>query len=98
GTKARNGVMAAISTLHVGCNNATLSLGRQLMAYVLAADFAHLTGTADATFRSWLSSVRTKIIGGHSKWDSLYHTHIRSANNWGAFAGASRIAASLYLG
>ena len=98
GIKARNGVMAAITTQRVGCNNATLALGRQLMAYVLAADFADLSGTRDATFRTWLSGIRTKIIGGHSKWHSLYRTHIRSANNWGAYAGASRIAASLYLG
>jgi len=31
-------------------------------------------------------------------WDSLYHTQIRSATNWGAYAGAARIATSLYLG
>jgi hypothetical protein len=98
GAKARGGVKAAITTQRSGCNNATLALGRQLMAYVLAADFAGLTGTPDATFRSWLRTIRTKIIGGHSKWDSLSHTHTRSANNWGAYAGASRIAASLYLG
>ena len=98
GRKARGGVMAAIRTQRVGCDNATLALGRQLTAYVLAADFADLSGTADATFRSWLSTIRRKTIGGHGVWDSLYRTHIRSAANWGAYAGAARIAASLYLG
>jgi hypothetical protein len=99
GTKARSGVMAALGTLRAGCDNAVLALGRQLPAYVLAADFANLRGTAsDATFRSWLSTVRTKIIGGHSIWDSLEHTDRDSSNNWGAYAGAARIAASLYLG
>jgi hypothetical protein len=98
GTKARNGVMAAIRTQRNGCSNAALALGRQLMAYVLAADFANLGGTADATFRSWLRTIRRKIIGGHSIWNSLFRTHYLSANNWGAYAGASRIAASLYLG
>jgi hypothetical protein len=98
GLKARQGVMAAISTQRVGCDNATLALGRQLMAYVLAADFADLTGTPDATFRAWLTTIRRKIIGGHGVWDSLFRTHVRSATNWGAYAGASRIAASLYLG
>lgn len=97
GVKARSAVVAAIRTQRV-CNNATLSLGRQLMAYVLAADFAQLTGTGEAKFRSFLTTIRRKIIGGHSIWNSLYRTHVRSATNWGAYAGASRIAASLYLG
>lgn len=97
-TKARAGVMSAIKTQRVGCQNAVLSLGRQLAGYVLAADFADLGGSDDATFRSWLSSIRTKYIGGHSAWDSLIKTHKDAPNNWGAHAGASRIAASLYLG
>ena len=98
GSKARNGVMAAIRTQRVGCDNATLALGRQLPAYVLAADFAQLAGTPRSTFRSWLSTIRRKLIGGHGVWNSLYRTHLRSATNWGAYAGAARIAASLYLG
>ncbi len=98
GAKARGGVIAAIRTLRVGCDNATLALGRQLTAYVLAADFADMAGTPDATFRAFLTTIRRRIIGGHGVWDSLYHTQIRSATNWGAYAGAARIAASLYLG
>jgi hypothetical protein len=98
GTKARAGVMNAIGTSVVGCDDATLALGRQLAAYVMAADFAGLSGANDTAFRSWLSTIRTKILGGHSIWNSLEHTHLESQNNWGAFAGASRIAASLYLG
>lgn len=98
GTKARAGVMAAIKTQTVGCGNAVLALGRQLTAYVLAADFADLSGTSDTTFRSWLSVIRTRDIGGHSTWDTLTRTHAISANNWGAYAGAARIAASRYLG
>ena len=98
GTKARAGVMAAIKTQTVGCSNAVLALGRQLMAYVLAADFADLSGANDSTFRSWLSAIRTRNIGGHATWYTLSRTHAVSANNWGAFAGASRIAASRYLG
>jgi len=99
GTKARSGVMAAIGTQRPGCDNAVLALGRQLPAYVLAADFANLRGTAsDATFRAWLSAIRTKIIGGHSIWTSLETAQRDSSNNWGAYAGAARIAASLYLG
>ncbi len=97
-TKARGGVMAAIATQTAGCNNATLALGRQLTGYVLAADFSALSGADDTAFRSWLSAIRGKVIGGHSIWDSLINTHTRSANNWGAYAGAARVAASLYLG
>lgn len=98
GIKARSAVMSAIGTLRVGCDNAALSLGRQLTAYVLAADFAQLAGTPETTFRAWLRAIRTRAIGGHGVWSSLYRTHVRSATNWGAYAGASRIAASLYLG
>ncbi len=96
--KARDAVMAAIDTVRAGCNNAILSLGRQLGAYVLAADLIGLDGADDAAFRSWLSAIRTRDLGGHGRWRTLAGTHEDSANNWGAFAGASRIAASLYLG
>ena len=97
-TKARAGVMAAIKTHTVGCGNAVLSLGRQLTAYVLAADFADLSGADDSAFKYFLKVIRTKIIGGHSIWNSLYKTHRDSANNWGAWAGAAEIAASRYIG
>ena len=97
-TKARDAIMAAIGTLQVGCYNAILSLGRQLGAYVLAADFIDLSGADDIAFRAWLTTVRFQYLGGHSRWYALAETHEDSNNNWGAFAGASRIAASLYLG
>lgn len=97
-SKAHAGIMAAMPTQKNGCGDAALALGRQLAAYVLAADFSGLSGSDDSTFRSWLSTIRTKDIGGHSVWDSLANTQHESANNWGAHAGASRIAASLYLG
>jgi hypothetical protein len=98
GAKARGGVIAALKTLRVGCDNATLALGRQLTAYVLAADFADMVGTPDTTFRAFLTTIRRRFVGGHGVWTSLYLTHLRSATNWGAYAGAARIAASLYLG
>ena len=98
GTKARAAIMAALPTQHVGCSNAVLALGRQLTAYVLAANLAGLAGTEDATFRSWLATIRTKNIGGHPIWNSITGTQLSSPNNWGAYAGAARIAADLYLG
>lgn len=96
--KARVHIMAAIGT-EVG--GRTLALGRNLASYVLAADLIDLktySPNDDATFRSWLTQVRTKYIGNHGRWVTLTQTHEDSASNWGAFAGASRIAASLYLG
>jgi hypothetical protein len=97
-TKARAAILAALPTQVVGCSQAALALGRQLFAYVVSADLIGLSGTADSTFRSWLASIRTKNIGGHPVWNSLVGTHRLSPNNWGAYAGASRIAADLYLG
>ena len=96
--KVRDAIMSAIGTIQVGCNNAVLSLGRQLGAYVLAADFINLSGADDVAFRTWLTGIRNRDLGGHSRWYTLTGTHNDSNNNWGAFAGASRIAASLYLG
>ena len=98
GTKARAGVMAGMASQNDGCGNAVLALGRQLTGYVLAADFANLAGANDAAFRAWLSAIRTKNIGGHSTRYTINRTHNISVNNWGAYAGASRIAADLYLG
>jgi hypothetical protein len=95
-TKTRNAIMSAIGTERSDCT--ILSIGRQLGAYVLAANFIKLGGSDDDTFRTWLSAMRTRTFTGHPRWQTLVGTHADSANNWGAFAGASRIAASLYLG
>ena len=81
-----------------GANNSILSLGRQLGAYVLAADFADLSGADDERFRAWLDDIRTRELGGHGRWTHWVGTHEDAPNNWGSFTGASRIAASLYLG
>lgn len=97
GEKARAGILAVIGTERVGANNSILSLGRQLGAYVLAADFIGLSGADDERFRAWLDSIRTRELGGHGRWRSLVGTHEDAPNNWGSFTGASRIAASLYL-
>ena len=96
--KARDAILDAIGTEKEGAHNSILALGRQLAAYVLAADLIDLSGADDETFRAWLDEIRTRDLGGHGRWRSLTATHEDSANNWGAFAGASRIAASLYLG
>ena len=98
GEKARAGILGAIGTERVGANNSILSLGRQLGAYVLSADFIGLSGADDERFRAWLSDIRTRELDGHGRWRALIQTHEDAPNNWGSFTGASRIAASLYLG
>ena len=96
--KARVAILSAIGTERVGAENSILALGRQLGAYVLAADLIGLSGADDSTFRSWLSSIRTRNLGGHSRWYTLRDTAIDSSNNWGTFALASLTAADAYLG
>lgn len=96
--RASSQIMDAIGTERVGADNSILALGRQLGAYVLAADFVGLPGPDDERFRAWLDDVRTRELGGHGRWTSLVGTHEDAPNNWGSFTGASRIAASLYLG
>ncbi len=95
--KTRAAVMEAIGTERIEATSSILALGRQLAPYVLAADLIELSGEDDQVFREWLSEIRTRELGGHGRWKALTATHEDSTNNWGAFAGASRIAASLYL-
>lgn len=68
----------------------TLALGRNLCAYVVAAD---LVGYRDPGFVDWLAAVRREPLSG----DTLVSTHERRANNWGTACGASRVAAALFL-
>ena len=93
-TKAANGIDAAMGT-EIGGD--ILDLTRNLLGYVLAADLIDLAGhdqAADQRFRTWLSGVRTLVLDGRT----LISTHEDRPNNWGAHAGASRIAAAIYLG
>ena len=76
----------------------TLALGRELAAYVIAADLIGLRTAdpaLDATFRSWLGQVLDRRLADGK---SLTETHERRPNNWGTHAGASRAAAAAYLG
>ncbi len=92
--KARDGIAEAIGTERGG---RTLALGRNLPAYVIAADLVELRSydpTLDGRFRAWLRAVRTEPLDG----DTLIQTHEQRPNNWGTHAGAARVAASAYLG
>lgn len=68
-----------------------LAVARNVMPVVLAAD---LIGYRPASFTAWVSLIRSKVVDGRS----LISTHNDRPNNWGTHAGASRIAADLYLG
>lgn len=69
----------------------TLALGRNLTGYVLAAD---LIGYDSSLFRNWLAGVRSVELDGRT----LISTNAERPNNWGAHAGAARIATDLFLG
>lgn len=84
-------IMAAMGTEDGG--NA-LALARNLAGYVIAADLVGLSGAEDAAFRGWLSDVRHENLDGRT----LISTHENRPNNWGTHAGASRIAAAIFLG
>lgn len=95
----RSSVVAALRAV-IGTEDGgrTLALGRNLAAYVIAADLIGLS-TADptfdqGTFRPWLRSLLSKPLDGLT----LVSTHERRPNNWGTHAGASRAAIAAYLG
>lgn len=71
----------------------TLALGRNLAAYVIAADLVKLEPSQDAVFRKWLREVLTEKLEGRT----LVSTHEDRPNNWGTHAGASRAAVAVYL-
>jgi hypothetical protein len=92
--KAADAIFSAIDTEN---GDRTLALGRNLVSYILAADlidFHDYDPAREARFRSWLSDVRYEELAGRT----LISTHEDRPNNWGAHAGAARIAADLYLG
>lgn len=92
--EVRQGVMGAIGT-EDGADCRSLALGRELAAYVIAADLVGLDPGEDLRFRDWLAGLRTKVL---SDGRSLVTCHETRPNNWGTMCGASRVAASAYLG
>lgn len=72
----------------------TLDLGKELIAYVLAADLVKLPDDKDIRFREWLAQTLSKRLSGKT----LRSTHEKRPNNWGTYAGASRLAVAAYLG
>lgn len=72
-----------------------LSVSRQIAGYAVAAD---LVDYRDPTFVSFMSGIRTRYIGGHSRWYALSQTSEDTASNWGSWALSSRIAVDAYVG
>lgn len=76
-----------------------LALGRELAAYVIAADLVDLKvhdPGLDADFRTTIKALlTTPTLDGPS---TLIECHERRPNNWGTHCGASRVAVAAYLG
>jgi hypothetical protein len=88
-------VLAALDAVQGTEQGATaLAVGRELMAYVIAADVIGLAGDRQTRFEAWLRSVRDRDLQGRT----LRSTHEDRPNNWGTHAGASRLAVAIYLG
>ncbi len=89
----------------------SLAIGRNLVSYIIAADLIGLRPDDDPSssgslFASWVDDVRQKPNCPHTgsgsfpdgDWFNLSQFHDWSASNVSTMAGASRIAAALYLG
>lgn len=72
----------------------TLAVGRNVMAYVVAADLVGVPPEIDTPFRAWL----VELLGKKLRGRTLRSTHEDRPNNWGTHAGASRAAIAAYLG
>lgn len=90
------GLLEAARASARDCGNAILSLGRQLSAYMLAADYVDYR---EPGFVAWARAIRTQDFpASHSRWHVLTGTAQNTSNNWGTFALASLTAADAYLG
>ena len=99
--KMQLGVVDAIwDIVSVGTyDGRALSLGRELAAYVIAADLINLKAydaSLDFHFRQKLAELRTTPTT--SGPGNLVECHELRPNNWGAHCGASRAAIAAYLG
>lgn len=74
-------------------NARVLAIGRELGAFVIAADLVGLSREDDERFRAWLRSLQRREFQGRT----LRSAHEDRPNNWGTHAGATRIAVAAYL-
>jgi len=99
-TSYRRDVVRAIQQIVAApaYNGTALSLGRELAAYVLAADLIGLSGhdaALDQAFRLELRSLLTTPTSGAAR--NLVDCQERRPNNWGTMCGATRVAVAIYL-
>ncbi len=103
--KAAVAIMSAVGSEHTGLLKGpgsqqgalAVSLARNLVSYVIAADLIRLSDydpEMDRRFRTWIESLR------HEEWPdrSLVLNDEKHANNHGRMAGAARAAIAVYLG
>ncbi|WP_221801441.1 alginate lyase family protein [Oceanobacter mangrovi] len=72
-----------------------LEVSKELMAYILAADLVKLPDDANSRFKQFLI---TTLIREFPSGKTIRSTHEVRPNNWGTYAGATRIAIAGYLG
>jgi hypothetical protein len=82
---------AIIAAVGTEGNESLLSLSRNLLAYVLAAD---IIGYRTPWYENWVDWYRQKPFGQRT----MISQHEDRPNNHGTHAGATRIAIALYLG
>lgn len=100
-TSYRSAVVSAIRQIVNAStyDGRALALGRELGAYVIAADLIDLRShdpALDDDFRDELRELLTTRT--HSGPSNLVQCHERRPNNWGTHCGASRMAVAVYLG
>lgn len=88
-------IEACMQAIGTEAGGRTLALGRNLAAFVIAADLVGLPPEEDVLFRAWLEEVTTEPM---TEGINLIWTHENRPNNWGTHAGASRAAVAVYLG
>jgi hypothetical protein len=99
-------VLAALRVItfeNTEANGRTLALGRELAAYVIAADLVKLSRVDPALHEQFSRKLRELLhkplaSSGTTSVGSLQQTHETRPNNWGTHAGASRAAVAVYLG
>lgn len=100
-TRYRSAVISALREIVTAStyNGRALALGRELIAYVIAADLIDLRNydpDLEASFRSELRSLRRTYTTGAAS--DLIDCHEKRPNNWGSHCGATRAAIAVYLG
>jgi hypothetical protein len=95
-----SGVVSALrSIVNSGSySGRALALGRELAAYVIAADLIDLASYDPALDQSFRTKIRSLANTVTTEAGTLIQCHENRPNNWGTHCGASRAAVAAYLG